>query len=81
MTVEPAPLSWTSWLLADAPASRSQARLGRWYANWLALHRNPLAVSGLVIVLALVLMAIVRVLIPRRNGRLAQPVGFRGSEM
>ena len=58
MTAEPAPLSWTSWLLADAPASRSQARLGRWYANWLALRRNFLAVSGLVIVLALVLMAI-----------------------
>src|SRR4026209_1421490 len=31
--------------------------------------------------LALVLMAIVRVLIPRKNGRLTQPVGFRGSEM
>ena len=31
--------------------------------------------------LALVLMAIVRVLIPRTNGRQAQPLGFRGSEM
>src|SRR6187402_2027260 len=31
--------------------------------------------------LALVLMAIVRVLIPRKNRHLPQPVGFRGSEM
>ncbi len=31
--------------------------------------------------LALVLMAIVRVLIPRKNGLKAQPVGFRGSEL
>ena len=60
MTAEtaPRPLSWRQWLLADAPSSRTQARLGRWYANWLALRRNPLAVSGLIIVLALVLMAI-----------------------
>jgi peptide/nickel transport system permease protein len=60
MTAEtaPRPLSWRQWLIADAPSSRTQARLGRWYANWLALRRNPLAVSGLVIVLLLVLMAI-----------------------
>jgi zinc/manganese transport system permease protein len=31
--------------------------------------------------LALILMAIVRVMIPRTNGRGAQPIGFRGSEM
>jgi peptide/nickel transport system permease protein len=60
MTAETAsrPASWHDWLLAEAPESRRQARLGRWYGNWLALRRNPLAVSGLVIVLALVLMAI-----------------------
>jgi peptide/nickel transport system permease protein len=53
----PKPVSWHDWLLAEAPQSRSQARLTRWYANWLALKRNPLAVSGVIIVLALVLMA------------------------
>jgi len=60
MTVEtsPEPVSWHDWLLAEAPQSRSQARLTRWYANWLALKRNPLAVSGVIIVLALILMAI-----------------------
>jgi peptide/nickel transport system permease protein len=45
------------WLLTDAPKSRAQARLGRWYANWLALLRNPLAMGGLGIVAALLLLA------------------------
>jgi peptide/nickel transport system permease protein len=60
MSVEtsPEPVSWHDWLLAEAPQSRSQARLTRWYANWLALKRNPLAVSGVIIVFALILMAI-----------------------
>jgi peptide/nickel transport system permease protein len=52
------PASWHDWLLAEAPQSRMQARLSRWYTNWLALKRNPLAVSGLLIVIILVLMAI-----------------------
>ena len=60
MSVEtsPKPVTWHDWLLAEAPQSRSQARLTRWYANWLALKRNPLAVSGVIIIFALVLMAV-----------------------
>jgi peptide/nickel transport system permease protein len=60
MSVEtsPKPTSWHDWLLATAPETRGQARLSRWYVNWLALKRNPLAVSGVVVVLALILMAI-----------------------
>ncbi len=54
----PGPAGWRAWLLAEAPRSRTQARLGRWYGNWLALRRNPLALCGLGVVLALVLMAI-----------------------
>jgi peptide/nickel transport system permease protein len=50
--------SWHNWLVAEVPRSRVQARLGRWYANWLVLKRNPLAISGLAIVSVLVLMAI-----------------------
>jgi peptide/nickel transport system permease protein len=50
--------SWHAWLIAETPHSRTQARLGRWYANWLLLKGNPLAVSGLAIVFILVLMAI-----------------------
>jgi peptide/nickel transport system permease protein len=48
---------WRAWLLADEPASRLQARLGRGYLSWLTFGRNPLAVTGLAIVLALVLVA------------------------
>ena len=50
-------LSWRGWLLDPAPASRRQARLGRWYRAWLAFRRNNLAMTGLAVVLLLVLMA------------------------
>ena len=46
-----------AWLLAEAPTSALQARAGRFYLSWLAFRRNPLAVAGLLIVLALVLAA------------------------
>ena len=42
-----APTGWRGWLLDPAPASRSQARLGRWYRAWLSFCRNPLALIGL----------------------------------
>ncbi len=45
------------WLLDPSPASRRQARLGQIYRGWLRLARNPLALVGLCIVVALVLMA------------------------
>lgn len=47
-----------AWLLTDSPASRRQARLGRLYLSWLTLLGNPLALTGLVIVVALLLMAL-----------------------
>ncbi|MBM3583149.1 MAG: ABC transporter permease [Alphaproteobacteria bacterium] len=47
-----------AWLLAEAPASRTQARLGRWFVGWLALCDNLLAMIGLAIVVALVVMAV-----------------------
>jgi peptide/nickel transport system permease protein len=46
-----------AWLLAEAPRSRTQARLGRWYGSWLALKANPLALAGLAVVLVLLLIA------------------------
>jgi peptide/nickel transport system permease protein len=51
-------VAWRGWLLDPAPASRGQARLGRWFRAWLAFRRNGLAMTGLVVVLALVAMAI-----------------------
>jgi peptide/nickel transport system permease protein len=51
-------VAWRGWLLDPAPASRGQARLGRWFRAWLAFRRNGLAMTGLAVVLALVAMAI-----------------------
>ncbi len=62
-----APTGWRGWLLDPAPASRNQARLGRWYRAWLAFHRNGLAMTGLVIVAALVLAAIFAPLLADRE--------------
>lgn len=50
--------TWRGWLLSDRPASRRQARLGQAYRTWLAFRTNKLAMLGLAIVLALVLMAL-----------------------
>jgi peptide/nickel transport system permease protein len=47
-----------AWLLDPAPASRGQARFGRWYRGWRALSRNGLAMAGLAIVLMLVAVAV-----------------------
>jgi peptide/nickel transport system permease protein len=52
-----------AWLLAEAPASRAQARLGQAFVAWRAFLGNPLAVLGLVIVVALIAVAAVAPLI------------------
>ena len=52
------PRRLNDWLLTNEPASRTQARLGRAYLNWRAFSRNPLAMVGLFIVLALVVVAL-----------------------
>lgn len=49
--------TWHSWLTTTAPESRRQAKLGQLYRQWLAFKKNPAAVVGLVIVLALLLLA------------------------
>jgi peptide/nickel transport system permease protein len=51
------PSPWRAWLLDDAPASPRQAWCGRMYRGWLLFRRNPLAVSGLGIVLLLIAAA------------------------
>ena len=50
-------MSLHAWLLSDAPQSRGQARLGRAYLSWLTLAQNRLAILGLLIVLALIIIA------------------------
>jgi len=47
-----------TWLLSDRPASRRQARLGRLYVLLSRFCENRLAVIGLMIILALVVIAI-----------------------
>ncbi|RBO52004.1 D,D-dipeptide ABC transporter permease [Rhodovulum sp. BSW8] len=42
-----------AWLLTDTPQSRGQARLASLYQGWLAFRRNPMAMFGLAILIAL----------------------------
>jgi peptide/nickel transport system permease protein len=51
-------MTYREWLLDPAPASRRQAQLSGWFRGWLALRRNSLAMAGLAIVSALVLIAV-----------------------
>ncbi|ESX04709.1 cytochrome C550 [Mesorhizobium sp. LSJC268A00] len=46
-----------NWLLSDRPASRMQARLGRAYVAWRRFSANRLAFLGLLIIIALLLVA------------------------
>ncbi|MES2664548.1 MAG: nickel transporter permease [Pseudomonadota bacterium] len=48
----------TTWLRDPNPTSRRQARLGQAYLAWLRMRRNSLAMMGLAIVLALIVMAV-----------------------
>ena len=52
-----ASISWRQWLLSERPQSRMQARLGRAYNSWLRFSANRLAVLGLGIILALLVVA------------------------
>jgi peptide/nickel transport system permease protein len=51
-------MSNREWLLTEQPASRRQARLGQAYRTWMALRGNGLAMVGLGIIVALVLIAV-----------------------
>jgi len=45
------------WLLSERPASRMQARLGRTYVAWRRFSANRLAFLGLLIIIALLVVA------------------------
>jgi len=51
------PLSRRDWLLSERPASRMQARLGRAYVAWWRFSANRLAFLGLLIIIALLVIA------------------------
>ena len=54
---------WRGWLLSAEPDSRVQAKLGRLFLSWRAFTRNRLAMVGLFVVLALILVSILAPLI------------------
>src|SRR5262249_30225180 len=56
-----------AWLLAETPASRTQARLGQAYVSWLAFRRNPLAIAGLAVLVALLLLAFLAPVLTHRS--------------
>jgi peptide/nickel transport system permease protein len=45
------------WLLSERPSSRLQARLGRIYVAWRRFSANRLALLGLIIIVALIVVA------------------------
>ena len=57
-----------AWLLQDVPDSITQARAQRFYLAWLTFRRNPIAMTGFLIIAALVLMAIFAPLVTSTNG-------------
>ncbi|RUW29788.1 MULTISPECIES: nickel transporter permease [unclassified Mesorhizobium] len=50
-------ISRREWLLSDRPASRLQARLGRAYVAWRRFSANRLALVGMLIIIALLVVA------------------------
>ena len=51
-------LSRRDWLLSDTPSSRAQAKWGRRYQTWLAFRRNGLAVAGLAVIVAMLVLTL-----------------------
>lgn len=69
-------LGWRDWLTADAPGSRRQARAAAWYAGWLSLRGNTLAMFGLLVLVVLILAAVFAPLLATHNP-FAQDLGAR----
>ncbi len=59
---------WRAWLMAEAPESPLQASCQRWYLAWLSFRRNPIAMTGFLIIAALVLMAALAPLLTGSDG-------------
>ncbi len=70
-------LSPRAWLVAENPASRFQALCGNLYRAGLTIVANPLALLGLVIVIALILVALLAPLLTRGLSPLTQDLAGR----
>jgi peptide/nickel transport system permease protein len=57
-----------SWLLTDSPESAFNARCQRFYLGWRAFRTNPIAMTGLLIIVALVLAAALAPLLTQGDG-------------
>jgi len=55
------------WLLTESPVSRAQAAWGRRYRMWRDFCANPLAMSGLVVAVLLILISIFAPLLATHN--------------
>ena len=69
--------SLRQWLASDAPASRRQAVLGNLYRGVGALCANPAALTGLVIVAALIIVAIFAPMIAGHISPIEQNLAIR----
>lgn len=67
----------SQWLLDDAPRSRRQALLGSLYRGFLSVISNPAALTGLIIIVLLVLVAVFAGPLARGISPLAQDLGTR----
>jgi len=57
-----------AWLLQDVPDSITQARVQRFYLAWLTFRRNPIAMTGFLIIATLVVMAAFAPLLTSTSG-------------
>jgi len=71
------PESWHDWLTTAEPQSRHQARLGRAYVTWRQFSENRLAVTGLLIILALVFVALLAPLLMPHSATIGDLAGNR----
>jgi peptide/nickel transport system permease protein len=73
-----------AWLTSETPTSRRQARWAATYKGWLSLKSNHMAMAGLAIILALVLIALLAPWIAPHDpfvqdlGNRLQPLGTEG---
>jgi peptide/nickel transport system permease protein len=54
----PVPAGWRDWLLSETPSSRAQAAWGRRYRLWRDFRANRLAMGGLLVIIAMVVLSL-----------------------